>query len=211
MKKKASILLLVTALFIALAMPVWAENISLKHWYSDADDVYYATKGGSFYVRNYSTDTTFSSNFQAGIINAQVEWNNILPFNISETSFNYATNYVYAGPFNDLKSIFPNLMSKHAGLTIQYYLPETKQSVKYLNQNKNVYEMYVGSKMCVVQEANRSLSSTKSTATHEMGHLFGWVGESYNSKSVMYYQNNGIYKLKSSDIDHIKQIFYLFY
>ncbi len=142
--------------------------------------------------------------------NANVEWNSVLPIGITETSFNYALNYVYGGTRDQLLTIFPSLSTTTTGMTVNTY-KNTITTITYSGTYKYVRELVPGNKMCVVERTGTTANQYKNTATHEMGHLFGWNGHSNFSTDIMYYYQGNIINLTERDKTHIKQIYDLMY
>ena len=210
MKKRLISVVVGVLLFFLLAIPAFAVT-SVSVWYSNEDNVGYNPYDGSYYIYNLSSSSSFSTNFQAAVTRANSQWSSVLPISISETSFNYAINYIYGGTYNQLKSSFPALKQSNTGLTVVYRKTEDKTIVYYNSSSKKVYPIQAGGKMCVVEKNGRTADGYKNTAIHEMGHLFGWWGHSSNSSDVMYSYATEIISLTTRDKTHLKQIYTRFY
>lgn len=198
-------------LTILLAIPTVAfAASSVSVWYSTSSDVQYTPYDGSYYIRSDSTNSTFNQQFRAAVTHAAAQWNSVLPIGVKETSFNYALNYIYGGTRDQLVLHFPSLGTKYAGLTIT---PPEKVvgTVTYNGATKTVKATKIGSKMCVVEFSGKTANGYKNTATHEMGHLFGWKGHSPVSTDIMFEKESEKTTLTSRDKAHLKQIYNLFY
>ena len=211
MKKRRLISFAVGILLIfLLTIPAFAVT-SVSVWYSDEDNVRYNPYDGSYYIYNLSSSSSFSTSLQAAITRANSQWSSVLPISISETSFNYAINYIYGGTYSQLKDSFPDLKTSNTGLTYTYPQENDETIVYYNSSRKKVYPLKTGGKMCVVEKNGRTTAGYKNTAIHEMGHLFGWKGHSSNSSDVMYSYATEITSLTTRDKTHLKQIYTLFY
>lgn len=209
-KLKKIITFFVVTVFI-LSVPVTAMAAqSLSCWYADVNYVAYTPYDGSYYVYDYSTDSTFKSWFKSAVLKASSQWNSTLPISVGETSFNYAVNYVFGGELTQLKKSFPALEESMTGLTD--YLTDTGKGVRvtYNGSSKTVYPLKAGCKMCIVQKNGRTANGYTKTALHEMGHLFGWGGHSSSTQDVMYGKSSEITSLTLRDKNHLKQIYTMF-
>lgn len=210
--KKKRLLSIVLSLFFMFSFvtPAFAAS-SVSVWYSDKDYVSYTPYDGSYYVYNLSSSSSFSTSFRSAVSRASAQWNAVLPISVSETSFNYALNYVYGGTRSKLIEYFPDLSSSSSGLTYPYKNENIKPvTVKYNGSSKKVYTLLAGCKMCVVEVSGRTAAGYKKTAIHEMGHLFGWNGHSSKSTDIMYGYSSEITSLTARDKAHLKQIYTLF-
>lgn len=194
---------------LSLTTPALATT-TINFWYSDETSVKYTPYDGSYYVYNLSTDSTFGTYFRAAVSHAAAQWSAVLPIGVSETSFNYALNYVYGGTRSQLLDTFPDLSTDFSGLT--YTLPSGQSTtITYMGSPRTVSALQAGNRMCIVEISGRTANGYKKTATHEMGHLFGWDGHSPLETDVMYGTASEITSLTSRDKTHLKQIYDLFY
>jgi predicted Zn-dependent protease len=207
-KRLLSIVLSLFFMFSFVTTAFAAASVSV--WYSDKDYVSYTPYDGSYYIYILSSNSSFSTSFRNAVSRANAQWNAVLPIGVSETSFNYALNYVYGGTRNQLIDSFPDLSSSNSGLTYPYRTGESV-TVQYNGSSKTVYTLQAGCKMCVVEISGRTDDGYKKTAIHEMGHLFGWNGHSSNSSDIMYGSASEITSLTTRDKTHLKQIYTLFY
>ena len=210
---KKRLLSIVLSLFFMFSFvtPAFAAS-SVSVWYSNKDYVSYTPYDGSYYVYNLSSSSTFSTYFRSAVSRASAQWNAAIPISVSETSFNYALNYVYGGTRSKLIDYFPDLSSSNSGLTYPY--KNTKPvTVTYKGSAKKVYTLQAGCKMCVVEISEKTSAGSagyKKTAIHEMGHLFGWNGHSSKSTDIMYGYSSEITSLTTRDKAHLQQIYTLF-
>lgn len=204
-------LILALCLCFAMAVPVFAvDKQNISYWYSDETKVKFNPYDGSYSIYNYSNDSNFSSHFYSAIANATNQWNNVLPLGIYEASVNYSLNRIYGGEREQLKEAFPNLKSWEDGKTLSH-AGEQYATVSWNSKDRYVYRMGPGSRMCIVDMDGVTANSCKTTALHEMGHLYGWHGHSTDPNSVMYYASENKTVLTASDKNHLKQIYDLFY
>ena len=209
MKRRILSAVLFVFFALSLATPALATT-TINFWYSDKTSVYYTPYDGSYYIYNLSTDSTFGTYFQAAVSHAATQWNAVLPFSVSETSFNYALNYVYGGTRSQLLDAFPDLPTSVTGRTRTVPSGEST-TMTYMGSPRTVSALQAGSRMCVVEISGRTANGYKNTATHEMGHLFGWYGHSPLETDIMYDIATEITTLTSRDKTHLKQIYDLFY
>lgn len=208
-KKKAMSLVIVAILTISLIVPVFAYS-TINVWASNLNYVSYTPYDGSYYVYNYSTNSSFTTLFINAVYIAAARWQNVLPVNVVETSVNYALNSVHGGTRSQLLSMYPDLTTGLTGLTYVFGSGSTS-TVTYAGSNKTVERLRLGSRMCVVEKPNRTQNGYTNTAIHEMGHLFGWAGHSPYSTDIMYSYATEITSLTYRDRTHLSQIYDIFY
>lgn len=205
--KKIRIGICILLIIVLSNLNVFAAT-SVSYWYSDANRVSYVADA-SYHIYNLSSDSTFNSKVNSAVSYAAEKWSSVLPVSIFSASVNYAINDIYSGTKTQLIELFPMLTDNMNGVTRND--STYKADVKYNGVTKKVYKISSGSKMAIVKRSDGTLAKYKNTATHEMGHLLGWVGHSSKSTDIMYAQENGITTLTTRDKNHIKQIYNLFY
>lgn len=214
-KKRILAFLLLIIWIMSAATGVLAAT-TVRQWCSDESWVYYRELDGSYYVSTLGTDSSFNTNFRSAVSHARDQWSSALNrISVTETSFNYALNYVYGGTKEELSGIFPELADTTGGRT--YFGPTAfVENITYIDINgnssvKSVYALTSGGMMCVINDSTSTLANYQNIATHEMGHLLGWYGHSINTTDVMWRRTTQWTTLSQSEKKHLSQIYDLFY
>lgn len=198
------------ALSLMLITPAFAATPSVSVWYSDVNLAYYNPNDGTYYVYELSSNSSFNSNYRAAVSHAAAQWNPVLPISVTQTSVYSALNSIFGGTRSQLLDRFPSLPTNATGITIAKPAPGST-TVSYNGSLRYVYEIAGGGSVGIVEKNGRTATDYKNTATHEMGHLFGWKGHSSGNADVMYATATRITTLTVRDKAHLKQIYTLFY
>lgn len=198
------------ALSLMLITPAFAATPSVSVWYSLSYTAAYTPYDGTYYVYELSSSSDFNSNYRAAVSHAAGQWNPVLPISITQASVYAALNSIYGGTRSQLLETFPSIGPITTGITA-VSTNGKPTSVKYKNVKKSVYQLQAGGKMAIVEMSDRTAANYKNTATHEMGHLFGWDGHSDGSTDVMSSNSSDRIALTTRDKTHLKQIYTLFY
>ncbi len=210
MFKRLLSLFLVFVFSIILVIPSFAATPTINYWYSDYNRVGYTLLEGSYCTYNLvQNDSTFASRFNTAVAHAEDVWDAVLPLSIFSAPANYALYSIYGGTWSQLYSIFPDLLIDDAGLTSVNFTGTT-HTVKYNNTNKTVERLSVG-QTAIIKRASATQANYTNIATHEMGHMFGWIGHSSYTGDVMYAYESSNITLTNRDKRQIKQIYNLFY
>lgn len=105
--------------------------------------------------------------------------------------------------------LFPDLPNGAAGYTL---LPsEEVGTVLYRGSEKTIRRALSGGKLCLVQSSELTAIKCKNVALHEMGHMCGWWGHSYEETDVMYPYVRSVTSPSIRDKVQLRQIYNLFY
>ena len=188
----------------------------INYWHSSANfvgcifDNNSEIKIYSEYIYEMSFNSTFNNLFAFSVLHAVQEWGDALSDFIyfTETSVNTNSDIeIYGGTRADLGV----LNSTYAGVTEFLNNPTLVGIVTYQNEIKEVC-LYSKMEILVIDyDGNQIQNNIYNVTTHELGHAIGFAGHTSNDVlSIM----NALYNtvsVSSIDIEHMYQVYDMYY
>lgn len=215
-KRKILIVAVLLTVFTTAISAVVPETVlgELSYWYAESsrNDIYRMKVYPKVAWQVMSGGTFSQSNIDSYTEYAVEEWSGN-GMTMSETSnFGEANIYVYAGTYNAMKVIDPEIKNGDAGHTYRVH-PYGEGKWQYGWYSYKDGYVCNTSKIVILwdDESGNTLYTNqviyKNIILHEIGHTLGWDGHSTNTGDVMHTEaNSSKLTLTNRDVNHVKQI-----
>ncbi|MBQ9415726.1 MAG: RICIN domain-containing protein [Clostridia bacterium] len=178
---------------------------SLPYWCSDADTIGYWSSFPSLYSVCLYPDDSFY--YDDGYNTAKNQWEDVLDTTFLEVNENTADIKCYGlNPTRYKEMTGYDWEPGDTGLTVSVF--SNDGYARYNNEPRFINQQ-ISATVYIIHNSSspRPLAAIKETVTHELGHALGYKGHSPNSTDVMYAGAHEYYVLKTSEINHLTQIY----